>query len=121
MKTLYVGLLAILMTVPVVAFAKNDKASVNFDSPTVVAGQTLPAGHYEVKWNGNGPSVQVNFLKNNKVVATVPAQVIDKNNPYNNAVEAQTEGNSQVLTAIDRSHMTLKFSSTGTSMQNPGE
>lgn len=113
MKNLYVGLLALLMTVPVAMFAKTDKVNVNFDSPTVVAGKKLAAGNYEVKWNGNGPAVQVNFLKNNKVVATAPAKIIDKNNPYNNAVEAQTEGNSQVLTAIDRSHMTLKFSPTG--------
>ena len=110
MKTLYVGLLAILMTIPVLAFAKTDKANINFDSPTVVAGKKLAAGSYEVKWNGNGPSVQVNFLKNNKVVATAPAQLIEKNNPYNNAIEAQTEGKTQVLTAIDRSHETLKFS-----------
>lgn len=121
MKNLYVGLLAILMTIPVVAFAKSDKASVNFDTATVVAGQTLPAGNYDVKWDGNGPSVQVNFLKNNKVVATAPAQLIDKNNPYDNAVESKTEGNTQVLTAIDRTHMTLKFSPSGTSAQNPGE
>ncbi len=121
MKTLYVGLLAILMTIPVVAFAKSDKASVNFDTTTVVAGQTLPAGNYDVKWNGNGPSVQVSFLKNKKVVATVPAQLIDKSNPYDNAVEARTEGNTQVLTAIDRTHMTLQFSPAGSSTQNPGE
>lgn len=121
MKTLYVGLLTILMTIPVAAFAKSDKASVNFDSPTVVAGKTLAAGNYEVKWNGNGPSVQVNFLKNNKVVATAPAQLIDKKNPYDNAVEARTEGNTQVLTAIDRTHETLKFSPTASSPQNPGE
>ena len=118
MKNLYVGLLALLMTVPVAMFAKTDKVNVNFDSPTVVAGKKLAAGNYEVKWNGNGPAVQVNFLKNNKVVATAPAKIIDKNNPYNNAVEAQTEGNSQVLTAIDRSHMTLKFSPTGGQVTN---
>lgn len=120
MKTLYVGLLAMLMSVPVAMFAKTEKANVNFDRPTVVAGKKLAPGNYEVKWNGNGPAVQVNFLQNNKVVATAPAQMIDKNNPYNNAVEAQTKGKTQVLTAIDRSHMTLKFSPTG-SMQTANE
>lgn len=121
MKILYVGLLAFLMTIPVAVFAKTDKATVNFDTPTVVAGRTLPSGNYDVKWNGSGPSVQVNFLKNNKVVATAPAQLIDKNNPYNNAVEATTEGTTQVLTAIDRSHVTLKFSPTGSSTQTTGQ
>lgn len=118
MKTLYVGLLALLMTVPVATFAKTEKTNVNFDSPTVVAGKKLSAGNYEVKWNGNGPEVQVSFLQNNKVVATAPAQIIDKDNPYNNAIEAQKEGNAQVLTAIDRSHMTLKFSPNGSQTAN---
>lgn len=108
MKALYVGLLTLLMTVPV--FAKTEKANVNFDSPTVVAGKKLAAGKYQVKWDGSGPAVQVHFLKNNKVVATAPAQVVSKNNPYNNAVESTTQGKHQVLTAIDRSNMTLKFS-----------
>ncbi len=110
MKTLYVGLLTLVMTVPVAVFAKTEKANVNFDSTTMVAGKKLSPGKYEVKWNGNGPAVQVNFLKNNKVVATAPAKLIDKNNPYDNAVESRKEGKHQVLTAIDRSHMTLKFS-----------
>jgi hypothetical protein len=110
MKQLYVGLLTLVMAVPVAVFAKTDKANVNFDRPTVVAGKKLAAGNYQVKWNGNGPAVQVRFLKNNKVVATAPAQIVNKNNPYNNAVESTTQGKHQVLTAIDRSHMTLKFS-----------
>lgn len=113
MKKLYVGLLTLVMAVPVAVFAKTDKVNVSFDSPTMVAGKKLSPGKYEVKWNGSGPAVQVNFLKNNKVVATAPAKLIDKNNPYNNAVESRTEGKHQVLTAIDRSHMTLKFSSQG--------
>ena len=116
MKTLYVGLLTLVMTVPV--FAKTEKANVNFDSPTVVAGKKLAAGNYQVKWNGNGPAVQVNFLKNNKVVATAPAKLIDKKNPYNNAVESTTQGKHQVLTAIDRSKMTLKFSPTASQTAN---
>jgi hypothetical protein len=118
MKTLYVGLLTLLMTVPVAVFAKTEKTNVNFDTTTIVAGKKLSPGKYQVKWNGNGPAVQVNFLKNDKVVATAPAKIIDKSNPYNNAIEAQTEGKTQVLTAIDRSHMTLKFSPNGMKTAN---
>ena len=113
MKYFYVGLLTIVMTLPATLFAKSNSASVNLDSPTNVAGQTLPAGQYNVKWTGNGPDVQVQFLNGHKVVASAPARLVDRKNPYDNAVETKTQNGSQVLTAIDRSNLTLKFGQNG--------
>jgi hypothetical protein len=121
MKPLYVGLLTILMTVPVALFAKSDSARVNLDKPMIVAGQKVPAGNYDVKWTGNGPAVQVQFLKNKKVMATAPAKLIDKKSPYDNAVETQTKNGSQVLTAIDRSNMTLKFGQNASATTTGGQ
>jgi hypothetical protein len=121
MKTLYVGLLTIVMTVPVALFTKSDSANVNFDKPMIVAGHKVPAGNYDVKWTGNRPAVQVQFLRNKKVVATAPAKVIDKKNLYNNAVESQTENGSRVLTAIDRSNLTLKFTQNIAATQSGGQ
>ncbi|HEU5403582.1 MAG TPA: hypothetical protein VFU86_19665 [Terriglobales bacterium] len=112
MKTLYVCVLALLMTVPVFASAKPDKANVNFDTTTIVAGKKLAPGKYQLQWNGNGPTVKVNFLRNDKLVATAPAKIIAKNNPYDNAVESEPQGKARILVAIDRSHMTLRFSPT---------
>jgi len=42
-----------------------------------VSGKQLKAGDYAVKWEGNGPNVELNILQGNKVVATVPARLID--------------------------------------------
>ena len=43
----------------------------------MVNGKQLGAGDYTVKWDGNGPNVEVNILQGKNVVATVPAHMVD--------------------------------------------
>ncbi|MDT8069676.1 MAG: hypothetical protein ROO76_16035 [Terriglobia bacterium] len=120
MKVVYAGLLTVVMMLPVAVFAKTDSAKVNFDHALMVAGQKVPAGHYDVRWSGNGPAVQTKFVKDGKTVATASAKIVDQKNPYNNAFETSKENGSRVLTAIDRSNFSLKFPQNGktkTSMQ----
>jgi hypothetical protein len=40
-------------------------------------GKHLPAGEYKVKWEGDGPNVELNILHDGKLVATVPARTIE--------------------------------------------
>jgi hypothetical protein len=74
-KSLLVGL-ALLLATSVFASAAN-KGSMELMDPVTVSGKQLPAGDYSVKWDGNGPNVEVNILKGNKVIATTPARLID--------------------------------------------
>jgi hypothetical protein len=73
-KSLLLGLALLLATS---AFAAGNKGSMQLLGPVNVSGKQLPAGDYSVKWDGNGPNVEVNILKGNKVVATTPARLID--------------------------------------------
>ena len=60
------------------AFASDvHKGSLQTYNPVQLNGKSLPAGEYQVRWEGSGPSVQLSILKNNKVVATTDAQVIE--------------------------------------------
>jgi hypothetical protein len=70
--------------------------------PVTVSGTQLPAGDYSVKWDGNGPNVEVSFLKGNKVVATTPARLIDLSQKPNNdsAVLTSNSDGSKSLTEI---------------------
>jgi hypothetical protein len=72
-KGLLLGLAVLLATS---AFAAN-KGSVQFSDPVTVNGKELAAGDYSVKWEGNGPNVEVNILRGKNVVATVPARMVD--------------------------------------------
>ncbi|MGH9528367.1 MAG: hypothetical protein ACRD2S_00440 [Terriglobales bacterium] len=84
-----------------VAFASN-KSSLRVTTQLSVNGKTLAPGDYSVIWDGNGPDVQVNFVKGKKVVATAPAHVIDLNNkPANDsAVVKKNEDGSSSLAQI---------------------
>ncbi len=59
-------------------FALN-KGSLQVSDPVTVNGKQIPAGDYTVKWEGNGPDVELNMLRGKNVVATVPARMVDLN------------------------------------------
>ena len=79
-KTLIMGVALLLASS---AFAAT-KASLTLRQPTNVNGTTLSPGEYKVEWDGAGPQVQVNILQGKKVIATVPAKLVDVSSPYDN-------------------------------------
>lgn len=72
-KGLLLGLALLLATS---AFAAN-KGSLQVSDPVTVNGKQIGAGEYTVKWDGNGPNVELNILRGKNVVATVPARMVD--------------------------------------------
>jgi hypothetical protein len=89
-KGLLLGLALLLATS---AFAAANQGSMQLQDPVTVSGKQLRAGDYSVKWDGNGPNVQLSILKGNKVVATTPARLIDLNEKSNNdAAVVQNNG-----------------------------
>src|SRR5271167_926241 len=80
-KSLLLGLALLLATS---AFAAANKGSLQLSSPVTISGTQLTAGDYSVKWDGNGPNVELNILQGNKVVATTPARLIDLSQKQNN-------------------------------------
>ena len=83
------------------AFAAS-KGALQLTAPATVAGKQLAAGDYTVKWDGNGPSVQLEILKGKNVVATVPAQVVtlDHESNYDSAVVNTDGSGARVLSQI---------------------
>ncbi len=89
-KGLLLGLALLLATS---ALAAANKGSLQLQDPITVSGKQLRAGEYSVKWDGNGPNVELSILKGNKVVATSPARLIDLNEKSNrDAVVVQSNG-----------------------------
>ena len=69
-------LLWLLPAAGVFAATDSHKGSLTIGGPVQVAGKQLPAGEYLVKWDGTGPTAQVNIIRNGKVVATAPSRVV---------------------------------------------
>ncbi len=74
-KGLLLGLTLLLATS---VFAAN-KGSLQVSDPVTVNGTQILAGDYTVKWEGNGPAVELSMLHGKDVVATVPARLVDIN------------------------------------------
>jgi len=79
-KIMVVGL-ALLLTSS--AFAAS-KANFTLNSNASVNGTKLKAGDYKLEWDGNGPNVEVSILQGKKVIAKVPAKVVDLDKASNN-------------------------------------
>ena len=56
------------------AFA-GEKGTVKVYEDVKVNGKTIPAGKYELSWEGTGSNVQVSIQKGKETIATVPAQI----------------------------------------------
>ena len=56
--------------------AQKYKESFHIAVPVQVSGKQLPAGTYQITWQGLGPTAVVNFLQNGKTVISVATKVI---------------------------------------------
>lgn len=54
----------------------SHKGRLSLDRPIAVAGQTLKAGEYQVRWEEDGASAQVKVVKDAKVLVTTTAKVV---------------------------------------------
>ena len=97
-KGLLLGLALLLATS---AFAAN-KGSLQVTDAVTVSGKQLARGEYTVKWEGNGPNVELNILQGKKVVATTPARLIDLNRSPDgdSAVVRKNDDGSRTLAEI---------------------
>ena len=94
-KSLVMGLALLLASS---AFAAS-KANLTLNNPTSINGTKLKAGGYKLEWEGSGPSVEVSIVQGKKVVAKVPAKVVDLSQPSPNdaAVLKQSSDGSTTL------------------------
>ena len=83
-----------------VAFA-GEKAALQLFETVNVNGKTLPAGKYDVAWEGSGSNVQVNIRHGKDTVATVPAAIeTSAAAPANSGYSTDKENGSIKLTNI---------------------
>ena len=74
------------------AFA-GEKGTVKVYEDVKVNGKTIPAGKYELSWEGTGSNVQVSIQKGKETIATVPAQIeTSKAAPESTGYSTRKEG-----------------------------
>jgi hypothetical protein len=96
--------LALLSPVGALARDKNQH-SVEIPDSVQVGSAQLEPGNYKVEWQGTGPQVQVNFVRNGKTVATVAATLnMNDNHVVQDAVVTDSVSNTNTLKEIDFGH-----------------
>ena len=87
------------------AFAANNqnKGSIELHQPATIGGHQLAPGEYKLTWGGTGPNVDLMISSHGKLVATVPARLVELSRPQpSNAHETHTNADgSQSVTEID--------------------
>ena len=110
------SMLTLLSSVSALARDKNQH-SVEIPDSVQVGGAQLKPGNYQVEWQGTGPEVQVNFVRDGKAVATVPGtlKTNDAHVTQDEIVTDTTSSNTQTLKEIDfsRNKESLVFEQSG--------
>jgi hypothetical protein len=75
------------------AFASN-KGSLHVEEAVQVNGQQLPAGDYQLRWDGSGSDVQLSFMQGKKEVVKTSAKVVElqDTSPYDSALVDHSSG-----------------------------
>ena len=95
--------LALLVVTCAFAANKQTKGSIELDQPATIAGHQLAPGEYKLTWDGTGSNVELMILSHGKLVATVPARLVELSRPErSNAYQAHMNADgSQSLTEIN--------------------
>jgi len=97
-KSLVLGLAVLLASS---AFAAT-KGSLQLNNPVLLNGTTLKPGDYKVQWEGTGPNVELSIMQGKKVLAKVPAHVVDLQTPAANdaAVTQKNDSGPNTLAGV---------------------
>jgi hypothetical protein len=88
------------------AFAAKNSQTMTVPTAIKVGSTELPPGDYDVTWTGSGPNVQVTFLRNRKVVVTLPAKLVDQANK-NEGFDTSNQSGVEILQSIRLKNMSL--------------
>jgi methionine-rich copper-binding protein CopC len=103
----YTALLSMLaLMFSVCAFARDkNQHSVEIPFSVQVGSTQLEPGTYKVEWQGTGPDLQVNFVRDGKTVATAPG-TLKTNVPevVQDDVVTDTKADNKTLKEIDFAH-----------------
>jgi len=109
----FLSMLALLSSVSALARDKNQH-SVEIPDSVQVGGTQLEPGNYKVEWQGTGPEIKVNFVRDGKTVATVPG-TLKTNDAKVTQDEIVTDTTTKTLEEIDfsRNKESLVFEQSG--------
>jgi hypothetical protein len=77
--------LAVLIATSAFAGSSGNKGSLHLGEAALINGQSVPAGDYQLRWEGTG-AVEVSVMQGKKLVTKSPAKVVELGGASNNDV-----------------------------------
>ena len=81
LSTISSGLLLGVTLLLATGASAASKGSLKLNEAVSVNRTQLAKGEYEIMWEGTGPNVELNVVQSKKIVATVPARLVELNHP----------------------------------------
>jgi hypothetical protein len=114
--TALLSMIALLLSVAALA-RDNNQHSIEIMDPVQVGGTQLKPGSYKLEWEGNGPQIQVNFVRDGKTIATAPVtlKTNDERVTQDEIVTNTASDNTKTVEEIDfgRHKESLTFQQSG--------
>jgi hypothetical protein len=97
-KNVVLGLAVLLASS---AFASSNKGSLHLSETAQINGQAVPAGDYELRWEGTGSNVEVSIIRGKNVVTKTSAKVVELKNAFpNDAAVVNHSGGSTTVSEV---------------------
>ena len=110
MKSIHtLAFLLLMFMLSIASFAATNSKEITLYDITKIGNAELQPGTYKVTWNGNGPDVQVDFLKNKQVVASGAAKLENARRETDSVQTRTGDGGSSILEEIDFKNTQLVF------------
>lgn len=74
--------LALAVVAATSAFAGTNKGTLHLSEDAQINGQSVPAGTYQLRWEGTGSNVELSVMNGKQVVAKTPARVVEAKDAY---------------------------------------
>jgi hypothetical protein len=94
--------LALAVLVATSAFAGSaNKGSLHLSEAAQVNGQAVPAGDYQLRWEGTGANVEVSFMQGKRVVTKTSAKLVELKSAFNSdAAVVDTSSSTPAVTEV---------------------
>jgi hypothetical protein len=105
----WISLVSFALLATSAAFAENrTEHNITITDQVQIGSIQLEPGHYKVAWEGAGPRVQVQFLRDGKTVVSSDAQLVSQKqkSPYDDVVTIKTSTTASSLKEIDFQNQT---------------
>jgi len=109
-KSIHTLAFLLLFMLSIASFAATTNKEITLYDTTKIGAAELKPGNYKVAWKGNGPDVDVDFLKNNKVVASATAKLGNARSEVNSVHTTHAgDGGFAILEELDFKNTQLVF------------